>query len=599
MPRPAPPSPDPLLGPWRPTRFDGRAVAVGRLDPPGPHPGGPLAACLAAPISAADIAAAIPLGALLAALRVGGEPNLPDPGPRALGVEAQGAVLLLDPHDPARADAAAALLPAARADAERRGLPLLLVRSPEAPPTAKPALGPAPDTAPQRSDATRPDLRRVTARLSPWTLLDAAASLHGAGEETALLGLAAGIPIHGPLPGDAAPGTALAALFARTRWTCPFSGRPLPPEDALHLLALWRLTEAQNRRVAISLGMALWKRPAIAALFAHGGGHPPSTRFAGDAISRARKTGGAIAVWASRAPAGFAEYCAERGIPVLWVEDGFIRSAGLGAAYMPGASYSLDPAGPYYDPRVRTALTTLLEEARFDAALLDRARRLRARIVAAGVTKYNLGGGLPPLPADGRRRILVPGQVADDLSVLRGAGRIRGNLDLLEAVRAEHPDACILYKPHPDVVAGHRKGAVPNAALARLADAVLPEADIAALIGAVDEVHTLTSLAGFEALLRGKPVVTWGRPFYAGWGLTTDRDPPEGRGTPRTLDELVAAVLILTPRYLDPVTRLPCTPEVLLDRLSDPAAWTPAAMAPLRAMQGAARRWLTRLTGRA
>jgi capsular polysaccharide export protein len=593
MPRPPAPPPDPLLGPWRPTRFDGRALPVGRLDPPGPHPGGPLAACLAAPVTAAEIAAAIPLGALLAGLRVGGEPNLPDPGPRAPGVEPRGAVLLLDPHDPARAEAAAALLPAALADAAARGLPLLILRSPEAPATAEPVL---PDPATPPRDA--PAARRVAARLSPWTLLDAAASVHGAGEETALLALAAGIPVHGPLPGGADPGTALAALFARTRWACPFSGRPIPPADALHLLALWRLTEAQNRRVAVTLGMALWKRPAIAALFAHGGGHPPSTRFAGDAISRATRTGGAIAVWASRAPAGFAEHCAGRGIPVLWVEDGFIRSAGLGAAYMPGASYSLDPAGPYYDPAIRTGLATLLAEARFDDALLARAAALRARIVSAGVTKYNLGGGLPPLPEDGRRRILVPGQVADDLSVLRGAGRIRGNLDLLEAVRAENPDACILYKPHPDVVAGHRRGAVPKAALERLADAVLPEAGIAALIGAVDQVHTLTSLAGFEALLRGVPVVTWGRPFYAGWGLTEDRDPPEGRGVARTLDELVAAVLILTPRYLDPVTRLPCTPEVLLDRLAEPGAWKPAAVAPLRAAQGAAGRLLARLMGR-
>ena len=40
------------------------------------------------------------------------------------------------------------------------------------------------------------------------------------------------------------------------------------------------------------------------------------------------------------------------------------------------------------------------------------------------------------------------------------------------------------------------------------------------LLGIVDEVHTLTSLTGFEALLRGIEVHAYGGPFYAGWGLT-------------------------------------------------------------------------------
>ena len=44
----------------------------------------------------------------------------------------------------------------------------------------------------------------------------------------------------------------------------------------------------------------------------------------------------------------------------------------------------------------------------------------------------------------------------------------------------------------------------------------------AALLGEIDELHTLTSLAGFEALLRGRRVVVYGRPWYAGWGLTDD-----------------------------------------------------------------------------
>ena len=97
--------------------------------------------------------------------------------------------------------------------------------------------------------------------------------------------------------------------------------------------------------------------------------------------------------------------------------------------------------------------------------------------------------------------------------------------------------------------------------------------DIGGLFGQVDAVHCITSLAGFEALLRGLAVTTWGRPFYAGWGLTTDRDPPPRRGRRLSLDALVAGALVRYPRYLDPVTQLPCGPEVLLERLADPAAW--------------------------
>jgi len=84
----------------------------------------------------------------------------------------------------------------------------------------------------------------------------------------------------------------------------------------------------------------------------------------------------------------------------------------------------------------------------------------------------------------------------------------------------------------------------------------------------VDEVHVNTSLTGFEALLRHKPVTTYGVPFYAGWGLTTDLGPvPSRRNATRTLDELVAAALLLYPRYLDPLTGLPCPAEVVVGRL--------------------------------
>jgi capsular polysaccharide export protein len=83
----------------------------------------------------------------------------------------------------------------------------------------------------------------------------------------------------------------------------------------------------------------------------------------------------------------------------------------------------------------------------------------------------------------------------------------------------------------------------------------------------VDEVHVLTSLAGFEALLRGKRVVTYGQPFYAGWGLTLDMAPPPRRTRRLTLDELVAGALILYPTYVSRTTNRFTTPERALDEL--------------------------------
>jgi len=194
---------------------------------------------------------------------------------------------------------------------------------------------------------------------------------------------------------------------------------------------------------------------------------------------------------------------------------------------------------------------------------------------------------MPP----GARRILVPGQVEDDLSVLYGGGDIRTNLDLLACVRDGNPDAFVLYKPHPDVIAGHRKGAVPEALARRFASGIVQNVSTAALLAGIDEVHTMTSLAGFEALLRGRQVTVYGRPFYAGWGLTTDRMAIE-RGRRLTLEELVAGALILYPRYIDPVTRLPCGPEIIIERLDQPDAWRAGPLVMARRLQGRlARRW--------
>lgn len=253
------------------------------------------------------------------------------------------------------------------------------------------------------------------------------------------------------------------------------------------------------------------------------------------------------------------------------VEDGFLRSRGLGAALVPPLSLVADDLGIYYDPTRESRLERLIAAplppggAARAAALIDRLR-------AAGVTKYNLAGALPALPSDGRVRILVPGQVEDDASIRLGAGAERTNLSLLRRVRAENPQALIVWKPHPDVEAGLRPGAIVPPDLAGLADVTAAHAPAAELIDTVDAVWTITSTLGFEALLRGKPVTTLGAPFYAGWGLTRDLGPVPARRRARVdLPTLVHAALIAYPRYRDPVSGLPCPVEVALDRLADDA----------------------------
>jgi len=252
------------------------------------------------------------------------------------------------------------------------------------------------------------------------------------------------------------------------------------------------------------------------------------------------------------------------------VEDGFIRSTGLGADCVPPLSIIVDQLGIYFDPSRPSELERLLQEGEFGEDILDRAGRLRALIVELGVSKY--GAGVAPLvrQAPGRRKLLVPGQVEDDRSVQCGGGAVSTNLELLRRVRENNPHAYISYKPHPDVEAGHRRGAIPDDLCLTLAQEIVRTSPISSLIEVADEVHVNTSLAGFEALLRGKPVTTYGVPFYAGWGLTRDLGSvPDRRTARRTLDELVAASLLLYPRYLDPVTGLPCPPEILVQRLAE------------------------------
>ena len=370
-----------------------------------------------------------------------------------------------------------------------------------------------------------------------------------------------------------------AACILYPRYRNPFREERCSVDEIVEILAEQRKQNEKNRTTHVCLGFPLWKRAYARAFLSSTGG---DIAFVGrsaekaqeEAIAAAQKARGRVTVWSSSEPEGLAERCRGAGVELERMEDGFIRSVGLGSDFNWPYSLVIDRRGIYYDPSRPSELEEILEgmPRRPDRAeLCSRAARLRHFILQHRLTKYNTGSAkeLPFSVPEGKKCLLVPGQVEDDASVRRG-GAGWGNLDLLRAVRETCPEAFIIYKPHPDVASGNRKGRIPEQEQKRLADAVLTDFPMASLLELVDEVHTLTSQTGFEALLRNIPVYTYGGPFYAGWGLTHDRLSFPRRTSRLSLDELAAGTLLLYPAYHDWQTGLACRAEDVCARLLQP-----------------------------
>ncbi|MEO0765806.1 MAG: capsular polysaccharide biosynthesis protein [Pseudomonadota bacterium] len=362
------------------------------------------------------------------------------------------------------------------------------------------------------------------------------------------------------------------AMMLYPKWYDPFHDRLCEIETAIETLASETRAWRADHKGWVASGMRLWKRKPVQKVF----GHYKAMKFTDDPAA-ARAHGRPWMVWAGKAEVGHDS--------AVRVEDGFLRSKGLGAELVPPLSLVTDDLGIYYDPSRPSRLEKLIQmRATLRPDQVRRAEALVKVLTRDQISKYNLGGTLPDLP-DGRR-VLVVGQVEDDASIRTGTSQIKTNRALLEAARLAHPEATLIYKPHPDVEAGLRAGALDARALA---DVVADHSDITALLGAVDTLWTMTSLAGFEALLRGVTVITVGAPFYAGWGLSTDHgDVPPRRRETVPLMGLVHAALIDYPRYFDPVTGLPCPVEVVLDRLAEGSVphpgWSNRALSKLQGL---------------
>jgi capsular polysaccharide export protein len=428
-----------------------------------------------------------------------------------------------------------------------------------------------------------PDTHRLGERESLCSTLDYVDHVYTIGASEGMHALLADKPVHvfgAPyyagwgltkddrhLPGRSARPT-LAALFEivflrLAHYLNPATHAPGTLDELLDAI---EAHEAVRRRFSdlrrvVGIRFQWWKRPFATPYLTAGGGTLRWVRDAESALD-----GEHAALWGARSAHGVAPH-----VPQIRIEDGFLHSLGLGSDLIAPHSQVIDRRGLYFDPAQPSDLTVLLNETEFGEIELRRAAALREQIVQLGLTKYNLGRRKPTWAAPaGKEVLLVPGQVADDASIRLGTRGITTADALLREVRDRRPDAFIVYKPHPDALSGNRSGLI-DARL--LADIVDTSADLLSLIDAAHEVHTLSSLAGFEALLRGKAVFTYGLPFYAGWGLTHDAlTTVPWRERHLSLDMLTAGVLLRYPVYWDWRVRLYTTPEAVLLRLAPKAA---------------------------
>lgn len=333
-----------------------------------------------------------------------------------------------------------------------------------------------------------------------------------------------------------------------------------PPTKALARFELvgdnW-LDSTVERPIAILWGFHPWKRQFIASYlheyrvaFARGNTPWSAQKSALDEMDSIH-----FVVWGMTDSQEVREYAAARGIPLLRVEDGFIRSAELGSTHSLPMSLALDRQGIYYDASRASDLEALLATHDFDAdpKLMQVAASLRRVFCHLKISKYNLGSFRSPFHILGphiKERILVIGQVDEDASIAHGLAHGWTSHRLLELAHQENPLAEIIYKPHPDVVQGYRANSDELKNLQKICRVLSEDVVMADLFQAVDRVYVITSLSGMEALLHGLPVTVVGAPFYAGWGLTDDRQTVERRQRRLTLDQLFCGVYLLYPRYL-------------------------------------------------
>lgn len=223
-----------------------------------------------------------------------------------------------------------------------------------------------------------------------------------------------------------------------------------------------------------------------------------------------------IYIWGYKAPQYFIDYLREQDLDVFFLEDGFIRSGPEDDSSTPPLSIVMDSQAPYFDTTRPNDLTDLIANFNFEQDNYDEvlAQEMLDYYISHRVSKYNHQPYVDVIPLYGpkrKERILVLGQVPHDDSLKYGGGTGITLLDVVNKALEDNPNAQIIVKPHPMTL----DDPTIVSALTELDCLILTQSiHLVDALETIDHVYTITSLGGFEALLRGKKVTVLGRPFY-------------------------------------------------------------------------------------
>ncbi|MCV3422606.1 capsular polysaccharide biosynthesis protein [Campylobacter lari] len=353
-----------------------------------------------------------------------------------------------------------------------------------------------------------------------------------------------------------------AAYILYSEYFNPYLNQKSDIFDTIYTLTKYKKIEQANSNTLYFLGFSKWKREFVKPFFKAKNNKVIFLNSLDELYKAKLNFEDKIFIWGKKYDK--TSLAKNFNNEIFLVEDGFLRSVFLGSDLTRPFSLIVDSKGLYVDPSKPSDLEDILQNHIFDESLKQRAKKLIATITQNKFSKYN---GLKHETLNfntNKKIILIPAQVEDDASmILGGAGY--DTLKLLQSVRKANENAFIVFKPHPDVLSGNRKGLKDKSIILKYCDEIIENVSIDSAINACDEVHTITSTSGFDALLRGKKVVVYGKPFYAGWGLTSDLYEIPRRTRVLSLEELVAGVLILYPRYIHPKSKNLCEVELALD----------------------------------